>query len=101
MIAYVETAILLFLLLEIIVIYFYCKDYAAAQACDGIGDEHRPDYIWLVQQSLQHKGSGSYSHHQECWQGNAVCVACAYSFNGLWKKTKYQSNACNVSANGV
>lgn len=48
MIAYVETAILLFLLLEIIVIYFYCKDYAAAQACDGIGYGHRPDYIGLV-----------------------------------------------------
>ena len=64
MVAYVETAILLFLLLlEIIVMDFYAKDYAAAQACDGIGDEHRPDYIWLVQQSLQHKGKSSYSHH--------------------------------------
>ena len=62
MAAYVETAILLFLS-EIIVMDFYAKDYAAAQACDGIGDEHRPDYIWLVQQSLQHKGKSSYSHH--------------------------------------
>ena len=63
MVAYVETAILLLLLSEIIVMDFYAKDYAAAQACDGIGYEHRPDYIWLVQQSLQHKGKSSYSHH--------------------------------------
>jgi hypothetical protein len=42
---------------------FYAKDYAAAQACDGIGYEHRPYNIRLVQQSLQHKGKSSYSHH--------------------------------------
>ena len=22
------------------VVYFYCKDYATACACDGVGDEH-------------------------------------------------------------
>lgn len=81
--------------------YLYAKDYAAAQACDGIGDEHGPYYIWLVQQPLQHKGKSSNSHHQECRQGNAVGIACAYGFNGLWKITEYKPYACHVSANGV
>ena len=52
--------------LQVIVVHFYCKDDAAACAGDGVCDEHGPDDIWLVQQSLKHKGKRTYCHEQEC-----------------------------------
>ena len=55
----------LFILLKIVVMYLYCKDNATAKARDCVGDEHRPNYIRAVQQSLHHKCSCSNGHHQE------------------------------------
>lgn len=86
MVAYIETAILLFLLFEIVVVNLYCKYNAAAKTGDGVGDEHRPYNVRAVQQPLYHKGKRSHTHHQECWQCNAVGVTGAYGFYDLRQK---------------
>ena len=88
-------------LLEEIIINLNAEYYTAADACNGVGDEHRPYNVGTVQQTLYHKGKCSYTHHQECRQCNAVGVAGAYGCYSLWQIAKYHSNTCYITAYGV
>jgi hypothetical protein len=80
---------------------FDCKDYAAACAGDGVGNEHGPNDATGVQYALQHECEGAYCHHEERGKGNAVGIACAYGGYGLWQIAKYEPNACHIAADGV
>ena len=75
-----------------------CEYYAAATACYGIGDYHRPYYSAIVQKTLQHECECADCHHQECGKCNAVRVAGAYCGYCLGQIAQYHSCACDITA---
>ena len=90
---------LLFLFLDKVVIYLDAEDDATTDSRDKIGDEKRPQDIWLVQDALEHKTCATYSHHKESGQCYTIRVPCANGLDGLGQIAKYHGDAGCPSQN--
>ena len=82
-------------LLEVVVVHLDAKDDDATNECDEVG-EH--DVIIRADETLCQKAEGTYGHHDEARQRDAVGVACANGLNGLREITQHKTNAANKAA---
>ena len=82
-------------LLEVVVVHLDAKDDDATHKSDEVG-EH--DVIIRADETLCQKAEGTYGHHDEARQGDAVGVACANGLNGLREITQHKADAANKAA---
>jgi hypothetical protein len=87
--------------LDIIVVNLDGENNQAACRRNQVGDEQRPEYVWLMKHSLKHETGTADTHHQEGRQSDTIGVAGTNGVDSLRQITQNHRYACQPTTNFV